>query len=414
MVNIAKGMTDKMQDYINSIESYIWNNLFCKKTNLFYDFRTSKEKDSNIAHLPSPELIAAQAPNPCGYSTGMEDSSLNGGIMLDATIAAYEATGDEKYIDEARTIYSGLRLCAEAHGYPGYIARSVSPFDLKSVYLNSSRDQYTNWVFGAYRYYNSGFATEEHKKSIAKAFVAIAEKYEREVIPENDYCILRPDGKQGKVLGMWGNIDAHEFLRMPMFYLAAYHVSGDSHWKELYEKYRQEALEKSFTIDCSTLWHAYCSLQMQYSVRLVYELEEDEYYKSEYKRLMEKLADYYLAIIEKECAEVIRNDSKINLSASYGIWDKLPARYTGFVGDYAYYNPTHPKEAADCFYALRDIGNSSQVIALAEKSEERVLTALMSVMEKIDIDNHYTGGPIDLYGAYWYLIKDLKRKGVQL
>ena len=95
-----------MYKTIEKIRDYIWNNLYCDKTNLFYDFRTSKEKDSNISSLPMPEMIVAQVPNPCGYSTGMEDSTLNGGIMLDATVAAYEATGDKKYIDEARTIYS--------------------------------------------------------------------------------------------------------------------------------------------------------------------------------------------------------------------------------------------------------------------------------------------------------------------
>ena len=400
-----------MQKHTEKIENYIWNNLFCDKTNLFYDFRTSKEKDANICALPTPELIRAQVPNPCGYSTGMEDSSLNGGIMLDATIAAYEATGDEKYALQAKTIYSGLRLCAEAHGYPGYIARSVSPEDKKSVYLDSSRDQYTNWVFGALRYYNSGLASDEHMASIRNAIVGIAEKHEREVIPENNYCLLRPDGKHGRVLGMWGNVEAHEFLRMPMFYLAAYHVSGNEHWKQLYESYRDEALEGSFAIDCSKLWHAYCSLQMQYSVKLVYELETDEHYKAEYKRLMCKVADYYVQRIVTDCDDLVSGRSGINLCAGYGVWNKLQARFTAFIGGYAYFNPTHPKEASDAFYALRDIGNSAQVIALAGMSEQRILDAIVSVIDATDTENHYTGGPIDLYGAYWYLTKDLKERG---
>lgn len=395
---------------IVKIENYIWQKLFCEKSNLFYDFRVSDEPDANVRALPKPELIRSQVPNPCGYSTGMEDSSLNGGIMLDATVAAFEVTGDEKYIDMARTIYSGLRLCAEAHGYPGFISRSVSPDDGKSVYFNSSRDQYTNWVFGAYRYYNSGFASDEHKESIKNAFTEIAKKHESDVVPENNYNLLRPDGKQGIALGMWGNIDAHEFLRMPMFYLAAYYVSGDIHWRKLYESYRDEALEKSFEIDCSKLWHAYCSLQMQYSVKLLYELETDAEYKAKYKALMEKIADYYVRDFENECHRLTSGKSGIDLSACYGVWDKLQARFKGFIGERAYYCPTHPKEAADCFYALRDIGNSAQVIALAGKADQRILDAVLSVIQIIDIDNHYTGGPIDLFGAYWYLKKDIKEK----
>lgn len=396
---------------VDKIHYYIWNKLFYKGTNLFYDYLISDNPEDTIAAMPSPELVNAQIPNPCGYSTGMEDSSLNGGIMLDAVVCAYEVTGNEAYINEAKKIYDGLRLCAEVHHYPGYIARSVSPHDKKSVYLDSSRDQYTNWVFGAYRYYNCPFVSAGHKKSIANTIVNIAKKHEREVVAENNYAILRPDGKPGRVLGMWGDVEAHEFLRMPMFYLAAFYVSGDIKWKDLYEKYRQEALQKSFEIDCSKLWHAYCSLQMQFSVRLLYELEEDAYFKSEYKRLMEKLADYYLGHIVKDCERVTCENSEIVLDCAYVRWDKLLARYTGTIGGYAYYNPKQPQGTVDCFYALRDIGNSAAVIALSGgKATREVLSAIVSVIEKIDVDRHYTGGPIDLWAAYWRLTKDLESK----
>lgn len=396
-----------MINFEGRIHSYIWDKLYCEKTGLFYDYLISDNPEDTISALPTPEMISAQTPNPCGYSTGMEDSSLNGGIMLDAAVTAYKVSGDSAYIDEARKIYEGLRLCAEAHGYDGYIARSVSPIDKRSVYLDSSRDQYTNWVFGAYRYYSSGFATKEHKESIARAIVKVAKKLFREVTAENDYCLLRPDGKHGRVLGMWGNIEAHEFLRMPMIYLAAYNVSEDVHWKELYEQYRDEGYEKSLTIDCSKLWHAYCSLQMQYSVRLLYELETDKEYKAKYKALMDKVADYYTERLINDC-KAVTSGNTVNLSAKYERWDKLLARYTGFIGGYAYYNPKQPKEAVDCFYALRDIGNSASVIALAGgKAEEKHLEAIISVMEAVDTDNHYTGGPIDLWNAYQRILLDL-------
>ena len=94
------------------------------------------------------------------------------------------------------------------------------------------------------------------------------------------------------------------------------------------------------------------------------------------------------------------------------MWNKLQARFTAFICGYAYFNPTHPKEASDAFYALRDIGNSAQVIALAGMSEQRILDAIVSVIDATDTENHYTGGPIDLYGAYWYLTKDLKERGM--
>lgn len=381
------------------MQSYIFDRLYCKEINLFYDYITDNSEGSNTANLPNLTEISAQAPNPCGYSTGMEDSSLNGGIMLDAVVAAYKTTGDEKYKNLAREIYSGLRLCAEAHGYAGYIARSVSPFDKKSVYFDSSRDQFTNWVYGAYRYYESGIATEEHKESIKSCIIAVAEKCLRDVNEESNYSLLRADGKSGLVLGMWGSLGAHEYLRMPMFYLAAFAVSGETKWKKLYESYRDEAIEESFKIDCSTLWHAYCSLQMQYSVCLCRDLEDDENYKRRYTELSEKIADYYIARIEAMCKDATPE----KLTGKFMPWRTLTARYRGIVGGRAYYNPAQPKEATDAFYILRDIGNSSHVIALAGKGTPEHTQLILGVMDNVDTSNHYTGGPIDLYGAYMLL-----------
>ena len=63
---------------------YIWNQILFGKTNLFYDFRVSNEAGANISHLPGPELIQKQIPNPCSWGTGMEDSFLNGAMILDA------------------------------------------------------------------------------------------------------------------------------------------------------------------------------------------------------------------------------------------------------------------------------------------------------------------------------------------
>jgi hypothetical protein len=83
-----------MKESMDNAWDYVWNRLFCEKTDLFYDYLVSDAADAATCHLPPPETIALQVPNPCGWSTGMEDSMTYGGIMLDTVVARYNATGD--------------------------------------------------------------------------------------------------------------------------------------------------------------------------------------------------------------------------------------------------------------------------------------------------------------------------------
>lgn len=170
---------------------------------------------------------------------------LSGGTALDALIADYNVTGDASLKAIADKLFKGMMLCANCGKTHGFIARAVSPKDGVSHYTDTSRDQYTHWVYAAIRLYNSSLCDNGQKAHIRRVLVALAERCETNVTKENDYNILRDDGKKGLVGKMWGDIGPHEYLRLPMFYLAAYHVSGDGHWKEMCFKYRDEALEKS-------------------------------------------------------------------------------------------------------------------------------------------------------------------------
>lgn len=58
-------------------------NLYCPETELFYDYRTSADPAERFALLPTAEEIGVDFPNPCGWGTGMEDCSLNGGLALE-------------------------------------------------------------------------------------------------------------------------------------------------------------------------------------------------------------------------------------------------------------------------------------------------------------------------------------------
>lgn len=46
-----------MPQPIHSAWDYVWENLFYRKTNLFYDYRVSTEKDGAVCTLPSAEMV---------------------------------------------------------------------------------------------------------------------------------------------------------------------------------------------------------------------------------------------------------------------------------------------------------------------------------------------------------------------
>ncbi|MBR5528033.1 MAG: hypothetical protein IKV97_03445, partial [Clostridia bacterium] len=97
----------------------------------------------------------------------------------------------------------------------------------------------------------------------------------------------------------------HEYLRMPMAYIAAWGVSGDEHWLELYRNLRAEAYERSKPM--SEYWHLYALQQMQASVLVCYELENDEVWKEKYLSLMNSVADY----TENKAGNVLNEISRL-------------------------------------------------------------------------------------------------------
>ncbi len=217
---------------------FSFKHLFSNETNLFYDHITELSDDAIEKTLPTPEEIAGHKPNPSGWSTGMEDSVLTGSLMLDSAIIKMKLSPSEKTLKEIKQIYEGLKLCATISDEKGFVARSVSPFDKTSHYINSSRDQYTHLIFSLTNYYFSPYSKETEKQEITGIFTDIAQRLERTLKKESDYEFPREDGKTGICQKMWGELGKHEYLRLPMFYLAAYITSREPQFKELYLKHR--------------------------------------------------------------------------------------------------------------------------------------------------------------------------------
>jgi len=270
-----------------------WNRFFHPKTNLFYDYLSSYTDGKELAHLPTKEEVSRQYPNPCGYGTGMEDCMILAGVMLSAIVDRYEATKEESLKDAAFKIFEGLKLCSSIDAAPGFVARGICVEDGKSYYINSSRDQYTHCVHGLWKYYHSALIDHHTKKQAQRIIKDIADRMYRNVTPENNYDSLRADDERCPlgICRMW-NVQSHEAARLPMIYAAAWDMTGDEKYYNLYRQYVTEAIQQSEHINDKHA--AYVFLQMQCSFELLYALEHDPGLKDRLHQLKLRVAEMSL------------------------------------------------------------------------------------------------------------------------
>lgn len=269
---------EKTAEAMEQAWDYLWRDMFCETTNLFYDYRTG-EGGERFAHLPYPAEIAAQFPNPCGWGTGMEDSMLISGSVVEVLALRHRLLGDPSAAARAEKVIAGIHLCSHIHGRSGYLVRSVSPRDGRSCYINTSRDQLTLAVYGAWRFLKAFPAASPAARAMAReVLVDIASYCEKTLSPDNGFNLLRLDGRPGDpdICSMWGeNARAHETMRLPMIYAAAWDITGDPHWEGLYRRYAEPGIELNLRPDPHHWWWDIEFSQMQLSLRLVYEVEPE-------------------------------------------------------------------------------------------------------------------------------------------
>jgi hypothetical protein len=146
----------------------------------------------------------------------------------------YAVTSDEATIAQARTVFEGLRSLAHASERKGFVARCLLPGDpTKAHFLNSSVDQYTFFVYGLYKYYNSPMAGESEKCEMRELMRDIC------VMIERDGTILGTNGAPGWVSDIEA-IRSDRSSRLLEVFLVGSDITGDRHWRDVYlEKARE-------------------------------------------------------------------------------------------------------------------------------------------------------------------------------
>ena len=374
---------------IESAYRFVKNKLFLDKTGLVYDHIVVGREDE----FPTPEEIARLFPNPCEYSTGMEDCMISGGTMIDVCLIKHERYGDELAAVFAKDLVKGLLKCAFSAKTEGFLPRGVCPSDEKSHYPDSSRDQYTIFAFALHRYINSPLCEDCEREEIARAAVAIARRAERNVIEKNGYDMLTDEGCATLVTVMWGDtLGFHEYMRLPMLYMLAYEASGDEHFLKKYREIREEAYLGSLKF--SEVWSLYTLGQMQSSLRLCYDCESDAQWREKLHSLMCALAEHAESMAEK-----VRK--KIDLSDNYNLhipdFRTLPSTPAERFIKLGYENPLAPQYPdANEFFRLQDAAQIAITVGLVPNRmpSESAKAILAYGFSKIDLDKHERNLPV--------------------
>lgn len=396
------------------------NKLFNAKTSLVYDSLSSHDPEHRFDHLPYPEEISLQLPNPAGWGTGMEDSMLNAGSVVEAYLIRAELESETRVSSLAfiRKIIQGMKLCATVHGKPGFVVRSVSPRDGKSCYINSSRDQFTLFAYGLWRFFRSPFAEEADQKLIMKLLSAVADYCEEHVCSATGNNLLRLDGQPAMVSRMVG-VNPHEEFRLPMLYLAAYAVSGKERYFTLYKKYADKALDITLSLDTARSWWNLELAQMQISLALAFIEDPSPVRQEKIHRIMNLVADIAeQSFLEHEGPRMLGFEGdwdqetipwakawKMTLR-SESIHSDGPSLFYGLL----YMKPWESKLFIDAFDRIRAVGNLAVAVALnpTHKPSEKFVSMFRRAAVHPTYTRHTSAGVCNMLHGYYLLRKRVR------
>lgn len=396
LLTSAQENADALAGKMNQAWDVMWSRFYQEEVQTFADYLSSYEPGKELAHLPTAGEVKRQYPNPCGYSTGMEDGAILGGAMLSTIVDRYAVTGDEEMKTAAEKVFRGLERCCTVHGVPGFVARNVCAEDGKSTYINSSRDQVTHCVHGLWRYYRSPLPDEDTKKKIAALLSAIADRMIEYVIPENDYDFCRSDGTRDPlgISRMW-NVQAHEAARLPMIYAAAWDATGDETYHTHYRELVADAVAQSHTPGEHK--PAYAMLQMQCSLEVLYTLETEPALKAEIREVMQHLATLSARRAENVARELAGMDAP-TLAMTGPDWRTVPE----WKNQSGYPNPQWGP-FRKVWHAIREGGEAQLVPMMAPEPDisPKQIELLRDLITNSDYLHNSSCGIAYHLAAYW-------------
>lgn len=387
-----------------------WERLYDSRTSLFYDYVSSYDPARRFDHLPTVEEVARQFPNACGWATGMEDSMISADVMLSAACDRFDVTGQEQLRDDAKRIFDGIRLCGTLSCSPGLVLRSVSPFDGKSHYSETSIDQITHFVHALWRFNRSPLCNEEQRAQMRHMITALCQRMQRMVVPENDYHCCRETGERGLYDKMW-NVwqktpdEVCTVGRLPSVYAVGWTLTGERHWFELYRSYVIQSVELGKKLDPQGYNHCYPLYQHQVSLEvLAGVVGEDDALLNEWKRQMAALG----ADVARYASDAFKYQPVDAERTNIG-WRGRPLRRWMLDAGYAVAERNELVQGE--FRMLRHAGEALLIKLMAQMeldAEDR--RCLEHALGAVDYNKACTYGMLYPQAAYWRWRANNKRR----
>lgn len=377
-----------LSSFIARLQKRIRQDFFLPETGLYYDHLSAVAGPERFAHLPTAIEIAAEFPNPCGWGTGMEDCALHAGSLIDSELLAGEAAF------QRRPLEALVRLVT-AHGHPGFVARGFSPVAGNHCYPNSSRDQFTLAVFGAWRYFSSA-KNPSGRRDAAEVLKKISDFCERRVTSENHWNIGRLTGGPAMVSTLW-DCAPHEMLRLPMIHAAAGAANHEPRKIELARRLLPQGIRRTLELDPNGFWWDISISQMQLSLFVLRELAVFPEGADDLELAMRRAAE----LAQREIDRLF--DQAEAFTGTWGpplhTWRDCPRRADVTPpeeGSRPYFNVRFPPDFGTSTELLRGIGNLTTSLALADALTPATVRRLESLLERLDIEHCCSGGIIQL------------------
>lgn len=380
-------MYNELNLWIKQLHQRITNDFYLPETQLFYDHYSDKDQ-SGQGHLPDASEIMREYPNPCGWGTGMEDCALHAGSMIDSLCIM----GD--FAAASQALHGLLRLVT-AHGHNGFVARGLSPLAPNKCYPNSSRDQFTLAVSGAWTIFRSSpfFADRQLAVKILKLISGYCHE---KIKPESSYNLLRHDGRHALVSKMWKN-NPHECLRLPMIYAATGVAAKDQSKLFLAEELLEEAIIRTLTMDDSRNWWDIELSQLQLSIKLLLECQAFPNFTDKLHKALAKTA----LLARRELKILVDRAEKFtgNWEVCMSDWRKCDMRdiiSSKEDGEIHYKSVIFPSNFYSVTELLRGIGNLLMTICLYGNIPDDELRRLWNILSSINFTRCNSGGIIQL------------------
>lgn len=395
VTSIAQGSAP-LRSQMDLTWAMVWKRFYLPSVQTFGDYLSNYEPGREQAHLPTAEEVKRQYPNPCGYSTGMEDGAILGGAMLSVLCDRYAVTCEDMLREKARQVFNGLKRCATVHGVKGFVARNVCPQDQTSIYVNSSRDQVTHFVHGLWRYYHSPLADDPAREEIRTLLAAVADRMIQYVVPETNYDFLRADGQPCGlgICRMW-EVKAHEAARLPMIYAAAYDVTRDGKYHTEWRRYIDDAVSQSTSPSPQS--PAYALLQMQCSLEVLHQLEINAKLKSSIHDIMLHVRDL-VSQRQKSVAQKLAEKTPEQMRMLGPDWRTVKE----WKNQNGYMNPQWGP-FREIWHLTREAGESAVTMLMVDPATvpSANLDLLQNLIRDFDYEHNASCGLIYHLAAYW-------------